>query len=214
MVGGTPAPQPGLFDLARIDHFRGLVAYWAVPAGARNAVGGTWRRGPGQALFNALQRSLGADLPLIAEDLGVITPAVERLRDTVGLPGMLVIQFGLDPEDPTSPHRLANHVADRVVYTGTHDSDTARGWLESLPAGQRASSTLSCPGSASPSARPWWGLIRMAFSSPAFLAMIQAQDVLGLGSEARMNDPARAGGSWRWQMERGALTPGAGPALA
>jgi 4-alpha-glucanotransferase len=120
---------------------------------------------------------------------------------------MLVIQFGLDPEDPTSPHRLANHVANRVVYTGTHDSDTARGWLQSLPADQRAfvDSELTRLGLAE--RRPWWGLISMAFSSPAFLAMVQAQDVLGLGSEARMNDPARAGGSWRWQMERGALTP-------
>ena len=127
-----------LFDLARIDHFRGLVAYWAVPAGARNAIGGKWTRGPGRALFDAIERELGTDLPLVAEDLGVITPAVERLRESVGLPGMIVIQFGFDPGDLTSPHRLANHVAHRVVYTGTHDSDTARGWLESLPAERRA----------------------------------------------------------------------------
>jgi 4-alpha-glucanotransferase len=197
-----------LFDIARIDHFRGFVAYWAVPAGARNAIGGTWRRGPGPALFSALERSLGAELPLVAEDLGVITPAVERLRDAVGLPGMLVLQFGLDPEDAGSPHRLANHVTDRVVYTGTHDHNTARGWLDSLPADQRAfvDAELARLGFAQ-RRRPWWGLIRMAFSSPAFLAMIQAQDVLGLGSEARMNDPARAGGSWRWQMQPRALTP-------
>jgi 4-alpha-glucanotransferase len=159
-------------------------------------------------LFSALERSLGAELPLVAEDLGVITPAVERLRDAVGLPGMLVLQFGLDPEDPGSPHRLANHVTDRVVYTGTHDHDTARGWLDSLPADQRAfvDAELARLGFAQ-RRRPWWGLIRMAFSSPAFLAMIQAQDLLGLGSEARMNDPARAGGSWRWQMQPRALTP-------
>ncbi|MGI9184373.1 MAG: 4-alpha-glucanotransferase [Solirubrobacteraceae bacterium] len=197
-----------LFDLARIDHFRGFVAYWAVPAGARNAIGGRWQRGPGRALFTALEHSLGGDLPLVAEDLGVITPAVERLREAVGLPGMLVLQFGLDPEDPSSPHRLANHGADRVVYTGTHDHDTARGWLEALPAAQRAyvDSELARLGLAEPR-RPWWGLIRMAFSSPAHLAIVQAQDVLGLGSEARMNDPARAGGSWRWQMRPRALTP-------
>ncbi len=196
-----------LFDLARIDHFRGLVAYWAVPAGARNAIGGTWKRGPGRALFDAIERELGTDLPLVAEDLGVITPAVERLRESVGLPGMIVIQFGFDPDDLTSPHRLANHVEHRVVYTGTHDSDTARGWLESLPAERRAfvNSELARLGFAE--RRPWWGLIRMAHSSPAVLAMIQAQDVLGLGSRARMNDPASAGGSWRWQMKRGALTP-------
>jgi 4-alpha-glucanotransferase len=196
-----------LFDLARIDHFRGLVAYWAVPAGARNAIGGKWTRGPGRALFDAIERELGTDLPLVAEDLGVITPAVERLRESVGLPGMIVIQFGFDPDDLTSPHRLANHVAHRVVYTGTHDSDTARGWLESLPTARRAfvDSELRRLGFAE--RRPWWGLIRMAHSSPAVLAMIQAQDVLGLGSEARMNDPASAGGSWQWQMKRGALTP-------
>ncbi|MDQ6729331.1 MAG: 4-alpha-glucanotransferase [Actinomycetota bacterium] len=196
-----------LFDLARIDHFRGLVAYWAVPAGARNAIGGKWTRGPGRALFDAIERDLGADLPLVAEDLGVITPAVERLRDSVGLPGMLVIQFGFDPDDLTSPHRLANHVAHRVVYTGTHDSDTARGWFQSLPAEQRAFVGAELARLGFAERRPWWGLIRMAHSSPAVLAMIQAQDVLGLGSEARMNDPASAGGSWRWQMKRGALTP-------
>jgi 4-alpha-glucanotransferase len=195
-----------LFDLARIDHFRGLVAYWAVPEGALNAIGGTWRRGPGRALFTALERELGPDLPLVAEDLGVITPAVARLREEVGLPGMLVLQFGLDPGRPSSPHRLENHVANRVVYTGTHDQDTARGWLESLPAARRAfvDSELARHGFAE--RRPWWGLIRLAFSSPARVAMVQAQDVLGLGSEARMNDPASAGGNWRWQLRRGALT--------
>jgi 4-alpha-glucanotransferase len=199
-----------LFDLARIDHFRGFVAYWAVPEGARTAIGGSWKRGPGRALFNALERELRSDapaLPLVAEDLGVITPPVERLREAVGLPGMLVIQFGLDPGDPASPHRLENHVANRIVYTGTHDQDTARGWLDSLGASQRAfvSSELKRHGFAEPR-RPWWGLIRLAFSSPAYVAMIQAQDVLGLGSEARMNDPASASGSWRWQMRKGALT--------
>jgi 4-alpha-glucanotransferase len=195
-----------LFDLARIDHFRGLVAYWAVPAGARTARGGRWRRGPGRALFDAIHRELGP-VPLVAEDLGVITPAVERLRREVGLPGMLVIQFGLDPDEPSSPHRLANHTSDRVVYAGTHDTDTVRGWLESLPGDQRAfvDSELRRLGFAE--RQPWWGVIRMTFSSPAFLAMIQAQDALGLGSEARMNAPGTTGHSWRWQMEPGALTP-------
>jgi 4-alpha-glucanotransferase len=196
-----------LFDLARIDHFRGFVAYWAVPEAASNAIGGRWRRGPGRALFSALGRSLGPDLPLVAEDLGVITPAVERLREAVGLPGMLVIQFGLDPNRPSSPHRLENHDADRVVYTGTHDQDTARGWYTSLPAARRAfvDSELARLGVCD--REPWWGLVRLAFSSPARLAMIQAQDVLGLGSEGRMNDPASPGGNWRWQMRTGALTP-------
>ena len=133
-----------LFDIARIDHFRGFVSYWAVPEGASTAVDGRWRRGPGAGLFRAIERSLGAgdgvgpawsgplSLPLVAEDLGVITEPVERLRRSLGMLGMLVIQFGLDPEVPTSPHRLENHAADRIVYTATHDQDTARGWLESL----------------------------------------------------------------------------------
>jgi 4-alpha-glucanotransferase len=197
-----------LFDLARIDHFRGFVAYWAVPAGARNAIGGSWRRGPGGAVFDAVARSLGSGLPLVAEDLGVITPAVERLRDRLGLPGMLVIQFGLDPDRRGSPHRLENHVANRVVYTGTHDHDTARGWLDSLTASHRefVDSELARHGLACRS-EPWWGVIRLAFASPARIAMLQAQDALGLGSEARMNDPSTAGGSWRWRMAAGALTP-------
>ena len=196
-----------LFDLARIDHFRGLVAYWAVPAGARTAIGGTWKRGPGIALFRALERSLGGSLPLVAEDLGVITEPVERLRRQVGLPGMLVIQFGMDPDQPRSIHRLANHTADRVVYTSTHDQDTARGWLESLSERRRAfvDSEIARLGFTD-RRRPWWGLIRYVFSSPAQIAMIQAQDALGLGSEARMNAPGSAGGSWRWQLRKGALT--------
>ena len=195
-----------LFDLARIDHFRGLVAYWAVPAGQRTARNGTWKRGPGRALFRALENGLGGRLPLVAEDLGVITKPVERLRREIGLPGMLVIQFGMDPDDPTSPHRLANHTADRIVYTATHDQDTMRGWLESLDPVQRAfvDAEVARYGFAE-HRRPWWGLIRLAFSSPAVVAMTQAQDILGLGSEARMNDPASAGGSWRWQMRAGAL---------
>jgi 4-alpha-glucanotransferase len=197
-----------LFDLARIDHFRGFVAYWAVPERARTAAHGSWRRGPGRAVFRAIERSLGPALPLVAEDLGVITPAVERLRDDLGLPGMLVIQFGMEPDEPNSPHRMANHVANRIVYTSTHDQDTARGWLESLSADQRAfvDAEVARYGFAEPR-RPWWGLIRLVFSSPGQVAMIQVQDALGLGSEARMNAPGRSGASWRWQLERGALKP-------
>jgi 4-alpha-glucanotransferase len=230
-----------LFDLARIDHFRGFVAYWAVPAGARTARSGHWKRGPRRAVFDAMSAGLapgagepispgagepaGAErispgtgepggaaapssppLPLIAEDLGVITPAVERLRDELGLPGMLVLQFGFDPDDPHGPHRLENHLENRVIYTGTHDHDTVRGWYESLgdPARREVDGALRARGMLERSR--WWGLIRLALSSPARLAIVQAQDVLGLGSEARMNAPARAAGNWRWQLERGALT--------
>ncbi len=193
-----------LFDLARIDHFRGFVAYWAVPEGARTAARGRFRRGPGRAVFDAAARALGSELPLVAEDLGVITPPVERLRDQLGLPGMLVLQFGFDPREPDSPHRLANHAEHRIVYTGTHDHDTARGWYESLIPSARAAvdDALARFGER----EPWWGLIRLAFASPARVAMIQAQDVLGLGSGARINDPGRARGNWRWQMGEGVLT--------
>jgi 4-alpha-glucanotransferase len=193
-----------LFDLARIDHFRGFVAYWAVPAGARTALVGSWRRGPGRALFQTVERELG--LPFVAEDLGVITPAVVRLRDSLGLPGMLVLQFGFEPEDPSNPHDPPNHAVNRLVYTGTHDTDTVRGWYEALEPPRRAlvERSLSQLGIVEP--EPWWGLIRLALSSPARVAMMQAQDILGLGSEARMNDPARAAGSWRWQLGPRALT--------
>jgi 4-alpha-glucanotransferase len=194
-----------LFDVARIDHFRGLVAYWAVPEGAPDARGGRWRRGPGRALFDAVSRELG-ELALIAEDLGVITEPVERLRRSLGFPGMVVMQFGFDPDDPDGPHRLENHERDSVVYTGTHDHDTLRGWWESLPAATRDAAAAQIAAAGVEEPEPWWSMIRLAYSSPARLAMTQAQDVLGLGSEARMNVPGRATGSWRWQMAPGALT--------
>ena len=196
-----------LFDVARIDHFRGFVAYWAVPSWASSALLGYWRRGPGRAVFDAVARELGA-LPFIAEDLGVITPAVERLRDSFDLPGMLVIQFAFTPSEPGSPHRFFAHIENRVVYTGTHDHDTIRAWYEGLSG--RSLELLRRELDAREivlGSEPWWGLIRLACSSPARVAIVQAQDVLGLGSAARMNDPARAGRNWRWQMERGALTP-------
>jgi 4-alpha-glucanotransferase len=195
-----------LFDLARIDHFRGFVSYWAVPAGARTAASGRWRRGPGRAVFDAALGELGP-LALVAEDLGVITPAVGRLRDELGFPGMVVLQFGFDPEHPESVHRFENHAAERVVYTGTHDHDTARGWYESSEPEVRAAVDATVARVGVAEREPWWSLIGLALASPARVAMMQAQDVLGLGSEARMNAPGRAQNSWRWRMEAGALTP-------
>lgn len=195
-----------LFDLARIDHFRGFVAYWAVPADAKEALSGRWKRGPGRAVFEAAERALGSPLPLVAEDLGVITPAVDRLRESLGLPGTRVLQFGFDADDPRAPHRPDNHAPNSVVYTGTHDHDTARGWYESLDSQRRRRVDAELERRGLDADEPWWGLIRLAFASRARLAMVQAQDVLGLGSDARMNTPGRAGGSWRWKLERGALT--------
>jgi 4-alpha-glucanotransferase len=195
-----------LFDVARIDHFRGFVSYWAVPEGDRTARGGHWMRGPGKALFSAVREELGS-LPFVAEDLGVITPPVEALRDDLGLPGMLVLQFGFDPNDPGNPHRFENHRANRFVYTGTHDHDTARGWYESLDPRDQLEADATFAEHGVREEEPWWSMIRLAFASPAKVAMIQAQDLLGLDSSARMNQPGRIGNSWQWKMERDALTP-------
>jgi 4-alpha-glucanotransferase len=144
-------------------------------------------------------------LAVIAEDLGVITPAVRRLRDELGFPGMVVLQFGFDPSDPHGPHRPEHHHPDQVLYTGTHDNDTLRGWWETLP-----TSAARRPGELARAGirerEPWWALVRLALSSPARLCMLQVQDVLGLGSEARMNFPGRATGQWRWRMEPGQPT--------
>jgi 4-alpha-glucanotransferase len=193
-----------LYDLVRIDHFRGFVAYWSVPAGARHALSGKWRRGPGRAPFDAAARELG-ELPVIAEDLGVITPAVNRLRESLGFPGMVVLQFGFD--DPDSTHHPDRHTADRVVYTGTHDHDTIAGWYASLAPGvrERVDAAVDARGVREP--EPHWSLIRLAFTSPAVVAMVQAQDVLGLGSDARMNQPGTTTGAWKWRLRGGELTP-------
>ena len=148
-----------LFDAVRIDHFRGFVAYWAVPEDAADARAGRWKRGPGARAVRApSKRELGT-LPFVAEDLGVITPPVERLRDELGLPGMLVLQFGFDPDDPHGPHRFENHVENRFVYTGTHDHDTARGWYESLSAPRRAAVDAEFAARGVHEPEPWWGLV-------------------------------------------------------
>jgi 4-alpha-glucanotransferase len=187
-----------LVDVTRVDHFRGLVSYWAIPERHRTARRGRWRRGPGAQLFRAAERALG-DLPVIAEDLGVITPAVHRLREELGLPGMVVLLWAFGGS-ARNPHRLENHTADKVVYTSTHDTDTAAGWFAGLTRRRRAATGID-------PADPSWGLIELALGSRASLAIIPAQDVLGLGSEAQMNHPGDPYGNWRWRLERGQLTP-------
>jgi 4-alpha-glucanotransferase len=194
-----------MVDMTRIDHFRGFVAYWAVPAGAPDAIGGSWVRGPGEALFRAAERELG-ELSVIAEDLGVITAPVTRLRRSLGFPGMAVLQFGFSPGDEGSPHHPDRHEEHSVVYTGTHDTDTARGWWESAQEGVHATAQEAFAAAGVDDDDPWWSLVRLAHRSRAGLAMVQAQDVLGLGSDARMNVPGTAKGSWRWKLEPGALT--------
>jgi 4-alpha-glucanotransferase len=186
-----------LYDLARLDHFRGFVSYWAVPEGNRTAKRGRWRRGPGAELFRTVKRELGR-VALVAEDLGVITPRVEELREELGIPGMVVMQFGF--EGPrTNVHRLENHPRRAVVYAGTHDCDTALGWWRSLTRKQRAATDLL-------GKEPHWELTEAALSSRAELAIVQAQDILGLGSEARMNMPGTSKGNWLWQLRPGELT--------
>jgi 4-alpha-glucanotransferase len=190
-----------LYDLARIDHFRGFCAYWAVPKGARHALAGRWQRGPGRAPFDAAARELG-ELPVIAENLGVITDAVERLRTSLGYPGMVVLQFGFPTEDPKNVHTPVNHREDTVVYTGTHDNDTVAGWFSSLPAEVRLEVEQAIDAAGVREREPHWSLIRLAHASPSRVAMAQIQDVLGLGSGARMNTPGSATGAWKWQLDR------------
>ena len=186
-----------LVDLTRVDHFRGFVAYWAVPARNTTAVEGTWRRGPGADLFHAVERELGA-LPVVAEDLGVITEPVVRLRRELGYPGMVVLQFGVG-RDPGNQHLPANHHEHSVAYTGTHDNDTTVGWWESLSEKDREWSELD-------PADPAWSLIGAAWGSRAALAIAPLQDVLRLGNEARMNLPGTEHGNWEWRFSAGDLT--------
>ncbi|HEX5224388.1 MAG TPA: 4-alpha-glucanotransferase [Solirubrobacteraceae bacterium] len=195
-----------LFDLVRIDHFRGLVAYWAVPAGARTAAHGSWRRGPGGAPLRAAERELGR-LEVLVEDLGVITPPVERLRRSLALPGMAVLQFLFDGAVVgTDP--VAEVEKDRVLYTATHDQDTLVGWWQGLESRERdaVNAALHGRGLRAPRDPDPWPLIALAASSPASITMVQMQDVLSLGSQARMNSPGRATGNWRWRMAPDALS--------
>lgn len=196
-----------LFDFVRLDHFRGFADYWAIPAGAATALGGRWERGPGRALFDAAAAELG-ELPVLAEDLGDIDAPVIELRRALGLPGMAVLQFGFNPDDHANTHHPANLEQHQVVYTGTHDNDTVCGWWRDLPEAPRAmvrAALQEARVAVDADREPSWALIGLALDMPCELAMMQAQDVLALGSEARMNAPGIEGG-WSWQMEPGALT--------
>ena len=187
----------GHVDVIRLDHFRAFAAAWHVPAGAATAQAGQWVRGPGAEFFKAIEESLG-DLTLIAEDLGLITPDVTALRDQFRLPGMRVLQFAFDgkADNPYLPH---NYVHNTVVYTGTHDNPTTRGWYEELsdPQRQNVWSYLRRSGGAVSEVAP--ALMHLAWESVAALAIAPLQDLLNLGNEARMNVPGRAEGNWRWR---------------
>lgn len=188
------ATQLRLFDLLRVDHFRGFQACWEIPANAKNARAGRWVEAPGEELFATLARAF-EPLPLVAEDLGYITEAVYALRDRFGLPGMKVLQFGFDggADNPYLPH---NHVGNCVVYTGTHDNDTTLGWFHQLSPQARA--RVCDYLDAGPDTMPW-PLVRAALASVARLAVLPMQDVLGLGSAHRLNRPGVPDGNWRWR---------------
>jgi 4-alpha-glucanotransferase len=191
-----------LFDLVRIDHFRGLEAYWAVPASAPTAATGEWRRAPGQALLTRARAVFGG-LEVVAEDLGVITPEVEALRDGFGLPGMRIAQFGFDG-DQRNVHVPHHWTARSVGYTGTHDNDTSAGWYAHLdPAAQRfvADYLGVAPAAVVPA------LVRTVLASVAELAVVPMQDLLGLGTEARMNLPGTTSGNWTWRFAWGDVPP-------
>ena len=182
-------------DLVRVDHFRGFAAYWEIPATCPTAVEGTWQPAPGTALFDAMRAALG-DLPMIAEDLGVITPDVEALRDRYALPGMKILEFafGGDASHAFLPHNYGRNCA---VYTGTHDNDTVGGWYATTTERERG---YACVYLGADADTIHWAMIRAAYASVARIAVCQMQDVLGLGSAARMNTPARLD-CWTWRFD-------------
>ena len=184
-------------DVIRLDHFRAFAAAWHVPAGSPTAQSGQWVPGPGADFFNTVEKELGG-LPFIAEDLGLITADVHALRDQFQIPGTRVLQFAFDgnSDNPYLPH---NYASNAVVYTGTHDNPTTRGWYEELPPNQRQNFWGFLNSPQRDSREIAWDLIRLAWSSPAALAVAPLQDVLNLGAEARMNIPGRAEGNWSWR---------------
>ena len=202
-----------MFDVVRIDHFRGFEAYWEVPAGESTAMNGQWTQAPGQEVFEAVQKALG-ELPIVAENLGVITPEVEAIRHRFRFPGMAILQFafGTDPQAPSfRPH---NYVCDLVAYSGTHDNDTIVGWWTSSGAGSSTRSDEEIRREREYTRKYLntddhdihWVFIRALMLSVADTIIFPLQDVLGLGSEARMNTPAKIGDNWRWRFRSGLLT--------
>ena len=186
-----------LFDAVRLDHFRGFVAYWEVPAGEKTAVNGRWARGPGEDLFRAVMRA-APGLQLIAEDLGLITPDVVRLRESLGIPGTKVLQFAWDgrPDNPYKPH---NYERNFVVYTGTHDNNTIVGWFFTEASPRARAEAMRYMGLRDVR-EVNWAFIRLAMMSVADVSVFPVQDVLGLGPEARMNRPGTTGNNWLWRL--------------
>jgi 4-alpha-glucanotransferase len=196
-----------MVDLIRLDHFRGFEKYWEIPAGSATAVHGHWVEGPGDRLFQALFWALGR-LPFIAEDLGYITPEVHELRDRWGFPGMRVLQFAFGDSSPENRHKPSNFIGNCVAYTGTHDNDTTAGWFASETKQRQAERENALRYMGSDGHDPVWEFIRMLLASVADTVILPMQDVLELGSEARMNTPATTENNWRWRMRPDELKPG------
>ena len=198
-----------MFDIVRIDHFRGFESYWSVPFGSETAINGSWKKGPGASLFHAIEKELGKDLPIIAEDLGIITPQVEKLRDSLHYPGMKILQFAFDnvKENDYLPYMYPENC---VCYTGTHDNDTTVGWYQKATEASRdkVRRYMSCDGS-----NIHWDFMKTAISSTARYAIFPLQDVLGYGSDCRMNTPGSASGNWSWRFTEHVLTADLAKAL-
>lgn len=192
-----------LYDYLRIDHFRGFAAFWAIPYGNDTAIEGQWLPGPGQDLFQAFEHTLGKGLPIIAEDLGLITPDVEELRDKFSLPGMKILQFAFEDlgENGDLPHYYSRN---SICYTGTHDNDTTLGWYEKLAetSKDKVRRYLNTDGQAI-----CWDFIRLCFGSTSKMAIVPLQDILNFGSFSRMNTPGQAAGNWQWRYTAEMINP-------
>lgn len=197
--------QCRMFDMLRIDHFRGFESYFAIPYGDDTAKNGRWKKGPGMKLFHAVERSIGKQ-QVIAEDLGFMTDAVKTLLSDSGFPGMRLLEFGFDSRDGGGAYYfLHNYIENCVAYVGTHDNDTAVGWMQhALPEDVDAAKEYL---GLTEEEGYHWGMLRVLWMSPAGLAIVQAQDLLGLGSESRMNAPSTVGHNWRWRAAEGSFTP-------
>jgi len=201
-----------LVDVLRIDHFRGFDTYWAIPASEATAVNGRWLPGPGMPFFDHLRKELG-ELPLIAEDLGELTPGVAALRDRLGFPGMKILQFAFDGKrgNPYLPHNYPT--ANCLVYTGTHDNNTSNGWFYGTETSEAAKQAILDYMNLNHRDEFHWQFMRLAMQSVARLAIFPAQDLLGYDERFRMNTPGRVEGNWRWRLMPGALTPEIGRRL-
>jgi 4-alpha-glucanotransferase len=195
-----------LFDFVRVDHFRGLVGYWEVPAHEENAVNGRWVEAPAGDFLNALLKK-SPQLPIVAEDLGVITSDVREIMHRFDLPGMKVLLFAFGDDISTNPYIPHNLPRNCVIYTGTHDNNTVKGWFEREATPETKNRLFQYLGREVPVEKIHWELIRIAMMSVAHMAIFPMQDILGLGEETRMNRPATADGNWQWQLLPEQLTP-------